>query len=134
MYQVGRRRKGYRRMGGGRGAGHLTNPATKLLELLFRKKLLAVLGEELVDPQVKGFLLDPKFILGSDKDPSNGAVGLLVAGTLLVSFTMDSSWVVTSRVVTKANMSGIGMSTCDQFAQHFLFHFRPNGVGERRTF
>jgi len=62
---------------GGRVPGCLTNPAKKLLELLFRKKIIAALGEELVDPRMESHLLDPKFILGLDKNPGVGVADLL---------------------------------------------------------
>ena len=37
-----------------------------------QKKILSVLGEELVGPCMEGHLLDPKFALGLDKNPGNG--------------------------------------------------------------
>jgi len=72
-HQVGGRQQETSEWGGRRRLGHLTNPSVKLLWLLFRKEILAALGEELVDPHMEGHLLDPKFILGSDKNPCNGA-------------------------------------------------------------
>jgi len=39
-------------------AAQLADPVAQLLELLFRKNVLVVLGEKLVDPQEKGLLLD----------------------------------------------------------------------------
>jgi len=39
-------------------AGLLADPVAQLLELLFRKDLLVVLGEKLVDSQEQGLFLD----------------------------------------------------------------------------
>ena len=104
------------------------NPAAKLLNLLFSKEILVLLGEELVDPCMESHLLDPKFMLGSDKDPCNGEAGLFAVGARLVGFTIHSG-----RVVTKACISHIGVSLCNQIIQYLLFQGRPNGVGEHKN-
>jgi len=46
----------------------------------------------------------------------------------LVRFAIDSR-----RVVTKAPVSGVGSSMCDQIVQFFLFHLGPNGVGKQEN-
>jgi len=53
------------------GRKEKAGPAAQLLKLLFRKNILVVLGEKLVDPQVEGFLLDQKFMLGPDENSGN---------------------------------------------------------------
>jgi len=61
-----------------------------------------VLGDELVDPSMEGHLLDPKFLLGSDKNPGHVIAGLLAVNALLVSFTIDSS-----RFVAEADIAAL---------------------------
>jgi len=80
--------------------------------------ILVVLGEPLIDPHMEGHFLDPKFILGSDKNSGNGEASFLAVDACLIRFPIDSN-----RVVTKASMSGIGAFVCDQIIQHFLFQF-----------
>jgi len=121
----------WREVGGGgwmgkrEKAGLLTDPAATLLKLLFRKNILVVLGEKLVDPQVEGLFLDQKFILGSDENSGDSEASFLAMAACLVGFPIDSN-----RVVMKAKMSGIGASICDQVIQYFLLHFGPDGVCE----
>jgi len=100
------------------GRKEKAGPAAQLLKLLFRKNILVVLGEKLVDPQVEGFLLDQKFMLGPDENSGNDEASFLAMDAGLVGFPIDSS-----RVVTKAEMGGIGTSACDQVIQYFLLHF-----------
>jgi len=82
---------------------------------------------ELIDPRMESHFLDPKFILGSDKNSGNGEASFLAMDACLVRFLIDPS-----RVVTKASMSGIGASVCDQVIQHFLLQFGPDGVGKHK--
>jgi len=112
----------------GRRLGHLINPAVKLLKLLFRKEIFVALAEELVGPHMESHLIDPKFVLGLDKNPCDGEADLLAADACLVSFTICSSW-----VVTKTGMSGIVASMCDQIIQNFLFQGGPNGVSRHEN-
>jgi len=77
---------------------------------------------------MEGHLLDAKCALGSDKNQGNGEVGLLVVNVLLVSFAIDSSW-----VVMETDLGGIGSSVSDQVIQRFMFQCRPDGVGKHKN-
>jgi len=57
--------------------GHLANPAAKLLQFLVREKLIAALDEELVDPCMQVHFLDPKIVVGLDKNLGDDEAGLL---------------------------------------------------------
>jgi len=92
------------------------------------KLSLLYLEQKLVDPQEKGLFLDRKFILGLDKNSGNGEASILAVGACLVRFSMDAS-----RVMTKAEMSGVGTSVCDPIIQHFLLHFGPDSVGKQKN-
>jgi len=109
-------------------AGLLANPVAQLLELLFRKDILVVLGEKLVDPQEEGLFLDRKFIPGLDENLGDGEASFLAVDAFLDRFSIDSS-----TVMTKAETSGVGASTGDQILQYFLLHFGPDGVGKRKS-
>ena len=52
----------------------------------------------------------------------------LAMDACLVRFTINSGG-----VVTKAPVSGIGASICDQIVQNFLLHLRPNSVGKQEN-
>jgi len=67
-------------------------------------------------------------VLRLDHDSGNGEASLAV-DACLVRFTIDSC----CRVVTKAPVGGIGVSTCDQIVQHFLLHLGPNRVGKQEN-
>jgi len=90
-------------------AARSADSVTQLLEFLFMKNVLVVLGEELVDPQEEGLFLDVNRAPGLDDNSGNGEAGFLPVDACLVRFSIDSS-----RIMAKAPMGGIGTSTCDQ--------------------
>jgi len=75
--------------GGGKRLEHLTNPAAELLKLVFKKKILVVLGEELVDPRMETHHVHPKFTLGLDKDLCDAEAGLFAVDACIVRFAMS---------------------------------------------
>jgi len=115
-------------MGRREKAGLLVDLVAQLLELLFRKDILVVRGEKLVDPQEEGLFLDRKFIPGLDENSGDGEASFLAVDAFLVGFSIDSS-----RVMMKAEMSGVGASIGNQILQYFLLHFGPDGVGKQKN-
>ena len=82
-------------MGKREKAAQLADPVAQLLELLFRKNVLVVLGEKLVDPQEKGLFLDVNGMPGLDENSGNGEASFLVVDACLVRFSIDSNRVMT---------------------------------------
>jgi len=75
-------------------AARLADPVTQLLEFLFMKNVLVVLGEELVDPQEEGLFLDVNQAPGLDDNSGNGEGSFLPVDACLVRFSIDSSGIM----------------------------------------